>query len=349
VSIKVTSQISKSLGPFSLDEICRKIGAKLSDSRKGSNQIKGIASLQTATKEQVSFLENRKYYKYFCNTQANAVIVHPSLQKGAPKGVTLLLSDNPHKAFALVSRMFHPLEEALNPGVDSAAWLHQDCLIGKGSEIQSGAKICEGAKIGKNCLVGANTVIGKDVTIGDACYIKSNVTISHCDMGDGVSVFPGARIGQAGFGFSMEASGHTQIPQIGKVVIGNNVRIGANTTIDRGALNDTIIGDGCMIDNLVQIGHNVQLGRYCVLAGQAGVAGSAILGDFVVVGGQSAIAGHLNLGDGVTVAGKSGVTRDLRGPGIFGGIPAVPIQQWRRQAGMLSNLVKRRLKGGGHE
>ena len=144
----------------------------------------------------------------------------------------------------------------------------------------------------------------------------------------------------------MEASGHTQIPQIGNVVIGNNVRIGANTTIDRGALNDTIIGDGCMIDNLVQIGHNVQLGSNCVLAGQVGVAGSAILGDFVVVGGQSAIAGHLKLGDGVTIAGKSGVTRDLKGPGIFGGIPAVPIQQWRRQVGMLSNLVKGRLKGG---
>ena len=342
----MTSQISKPLGPFSLDEICRNIGAELSNSKAGSNLIKGIASLQSATEEQISFLENRKYYKYFCNTQANAVIVHRSLQIRAPKGLTLLFADNPHKAFALVSRMFHPLEEALKSGVDASAWLHQDCLIGKGTEIQSGARIGEGAQIGKNCLIGANTVIGEDVTIGDGCYIKSNVTISHCHMGKGVSVFPGARIGQPGFGFAMEASGHTQIPQIGKVVIGNNVRIGANTTIDRGALNATIIGDGCMIDNLVQIGHNVQLGSNCVLAGQVGVAGSAILGDFVVVGGQSAIAGHLKLGDGVTIAGKSGVTRDLKGPGIFGGIPAVPIQQWRRQVGMLSNLVKGRLKGG---
>tara|TARA_A100001037_G_scaffold294867_1_gene313209 strand:+ start:530 stop:1564 length:1035 start_codon:yes stop_codon:yes gene_type:complete len=342
----VTIQNSKTLGPFSLNEICHEVGAVLSDSRKGSELIKGVASLQTATREEVSFLENRKYYKYFCNTRANAVIVHRKVPRAAPKGVTLLFSDNPQKAFALVSRMFHPLEEPLNPGVDAGAWLHQDCLIGKGSEIQNGAKIYERVQIGKNCLIGANTIIGKDVIIGDDCYIKSNVTVSHCHMGNGVSVFPGARIGQPGFGFAMEASGHTQVPQIGKVVIGNNVRIGANTTIDRGALRDTIIGDGCMIDNLVQIGHNVQLGSNCVLAGQAGVAGSTILGDFVVVGGQTAIAGHINLGNGVTIAGKSGVTRDLKGPGIFGGIPAVPIRQWRRQVGMLSNLVKRRLKRG---
>lgn len=342
------NQRFEQLGPFSLNEISRRIGAELSDSTSGSNVIKGVASLQTATREEISFLENRKYYKDFCNTEANAVIVQRGVQKEAPKGVILLFSANPHKAFALVSRMFYPLEEALSPGVDATAWLHRDCLIGKGSEVQSGARIFEGAQIGKNCLVGANTVIGSQVTIGDGCHIKSNVTISHCRMGSGVTIFPGARIGQAGFGFAMEASGHTQIPQIGKVVIGNNVRIGANTTIDRGALNDTVIGDGCMIDNLVQIGHNVQLGSNCVLAGQAGVAGSAVLGNFVIVGGQTAIAGHLVLGDGVTIAGKSGVTRDLKGPGVFGGIPAVPIQQWRQQVGMLSNLVKRRLNRGGH-
>ena len=345
----MTTRIFKKPGPFSLDDICREIDAELSDLTKGSTLIKGVAALKIAKSEQISFLENRKYYKDFCNTQASAVIVHRSLRKGAPEGVTLLFSQNPHKAFALVSQMFYLLEEALTPGVDATAWVHPDCLIGEGSEIQSGARVDKRAQIGKNCFVGANTVIGEQVSIGDNCYIKSNVTISHCNIGNNVTVFPGARIGQAGFGFAMDASGHTQIPQIGKVLIGNNVRIGANATIDRGALSDTVIGDGCMIDNLVQIGHNVHLGSNCVLAGQAGVAGSAVLGDFVVVGGQSAIAGHLKVGDGVTIAGKSGVTRDLKGSGVFAGIPAVPIQKWRRQVGMLSNLVKRRSKRGGHE
>ena len=347
MAIQVISQSFQPLGPFSLDEICGRIGAELSDPTKGSSTIKDVASLERATSEHVSFLENRKYYEDFCKTGANAVIVRRGLQKGAPKGVTLLFSNNPHKAFALVSRMFHPLEEAARPGIDKTAWVHPDCSIGEGTEIQCGAKISEGVQIGNNCVIGANTIIDKHVFLGDRCHIKSSVTISHCLMGNGVTIFPGAQIGQAGFGFAMAASGHIQIPQIGKVVIGNNVRIGANTTIDRGALNDTLIGDGCMIDNLVQIGHNVQLGKNCVLAGQVGIAGSTILGDFVVVGGQSAIAGHLVVDDGVTIAGKSGVTRDLKGPGVFAGIPAVPIRQWRRQVGLLSNLVKSQKRGGG--
>ena len=139
----------------------------------------------------------------------------------------------------------------------------------------------------------------------------------------------------------MDKTGHTLVPQLGRVVIGDDVRIGSNTAVDRGALRDTIIGDGCVIDNLVQIAHNVQLGRNCVIAGQSGVAGSSRLGNFVVVGGQTAIAGHLTIGDEVTIAGKSGVTRDLLKAGVYGGVPAVPIRQWRRQVGMLANMVKR--------
>ena len=337
-------RISDPLGPFSLTEICCKSGASLFDAADGQALVSDVASLKEATDVHLSFLENRKYHADFRTTAARAVIIHPNEKGHSPKGVALLLSSNPYKSFALAAQMFHPLKEPINPGVSNCAWIHPGCSVGLGTEIEPGARIFKGASIGENCFVGANTVVGSKVIVGDNCHISSNVTITHCHMGRGVTVHSGARIGQAGFGFAMDRSGHTSVPQIGMVLIGDNVRIGANTTIDRGALSNTIVGDGCMIDNLVQIAHNVQLGRNCVMAGQSGVAGSSILGDFVVIGGQSAVSGHLVLGNGITIAGKSGVTHNLPQPGIYGGIPAVPIKQWRRQVGLLANMVKRHLR-----
>jgi UDP-3-O-[3-hydroxymyristoyl] glucosamine N-acyltransferase len=340
----VHQRIFEPSGPYSLGEICRKSGATLLEAGDSLKVVADVASLKEATGAHLSFLENRKYYTDFRVTAAKAVIVHPSQKGDAPKGTILLLSSNPHKSFALAAQMFHPLEKPLNPGVSESAWLHANCSIGLGTEIEMGAKIFDGVSIGENCFVGANTVIGSKVILGDRCHLSSNVTITHCHMGRGVTIHSGARVGQTGFGFAMERSGHTWVPQIGMVLIGDNVRIGANTTIDRGALDDTIIGDGCMIDNLVQIAHNVRLGRNCVVAAQSGVAGSSVLGDFVVIGGQSAVSGHLLLGDEITIAGKSGVSHNLPRSGIYGGIPSVPIQQWRRQVGMIANMVKRHLR-----
>jgi len=340
----VRDPIFQPLGPFSLNEVCSESGATLLNAGDGLKVVSDVASLKDATSVHLSFLENRKYHADFRVTAAKAVIIHPNEKGNAPKGAALLLSLNPYKSFALAAQMFHPLEQPLNPGVSDIAWLHPDCSVGLGTEIEPGAKVFKGATIGENCFVGANTVVGSKVIVGDNCHLSSNVTVTHCHMGRGVTIHSGARIGQAGFGFAMDRSGHTSVPQIGMVLIGDNVRIGANTTIDRGALSNTIIGDGCMIDNLVQIAHNAQLGRNCVMAGQSGVAGSSILGDLVVIGGQSAVSGHLVLGSEITVAGKSGVTRNLTQPGIYGGIPAVPIQQWRRQVGMLANMVKRHLR-----
>ena len=336
-------QIPDPLGPFSLDEVCRRTGAHLLDKNDGSKIVADVASLSEAQVNHLSFLENRKYFSDFLRTNAKAVIVHSNAKNTAPAGIALLISPNPHKSFALAAQMFHPSSPP-DPGISGDAWLHADCTIGQGTEIQAGARIFAGVNIGGNTFIGANTIVGKGVTIGTNCYLASNVTVTDCRIGNGVKIHPGARIGQPGFGFAMDKNGHTFVPQLGKVVIGNNVRVGANTTIDRGALRDTIIGDGCMIDNLVQIAHNVQLGRNCVIVGQSGVAGSSTLGNFVVVGGQTAIAGHLIVGDGVTIAGKSGVTHDLSKAGVYGGIPAVPIKQWRRQVGILANMVKRGLR-----
>ena len=333
----------KALGPFTFDEICRRSGACLLDPDDGSKKVIDVAALSEAQIHHLSFLENPKYSSDFRETTAKAVIVHSDSKKDAPSGVALLISSNPHKSFALAAQMFHPLELP-SPGVSADASVHSDCIIGQGAEVQTGVRIFERVRIGRNTFIGANTIIGAGVEIGDNCHLSSNVTVMHCSIGNSTSIHPGARIGQPGFGFAMDKTGHTLVPQLGRVVIGHDVRIGSNTAVDRGALKDTIVGDGCVIDNLVQIAHNVQLGRNCVIAGQSGVAGSSKLGNFVVVGGQTAIAGHLTIGDEVTIAGKSGVTHDLLKAGIYGGVPAVPIRQWRRQVGMLANMVKRGMR-----
>ena len=198
--------------------------------------------------------------------------------------------------------------------------------------------IGEKAEIGPGCVIGSNSVIGADCVLGAETRIGDNVSIVYSLIGERVLIHPGVRIGQDGFGFAMGEE-HLKVPQLGLVVIGDDVEIGANTTIDRGAGPDTVIGTGSKIDNLVQIAHNVHLGRGCVIVAQAGISGSTRLDDFVVIGGQGGIAGHLHLGKGAQVAGNSGVMRDV-GPGeTVGGSPAVPVRDWHRQTVALSRLI----------
>jgi len=199
--------------------------------------------------------------------------------------------------------------------------------------------------VGARCQIGANTVIGAGVALGDACRIAANVTLSHCLIGARVVLHPGVRIGQPGFGFAPDAAGPVKIPQLGRVIVGDDVDIGANTTIDRGSGHDTVIGAGTMIDNLVQIGHNVVLGRGCILAGQVGISGSTKLGDFVMVGGQSGLAGHLNIGGGARIGAHAGVMRDVEPGQTVIGAPAVPAIAFWRQVAMIQRLAKQ--KDGG--
>ncbi len=326
-------------GPLSLGRLAEAASLELAPGVDPQRLMDGVSTLADAGPGDVTFLENRRYLGDLRVTRAGACVLHPSVTDRAPPGIDLLLSPEPYRAFARVAALFHPEPDALGT-VDARATIAPGARLGAGVEVGPGAVIGANAAIGDGTSIGANSVVGPGVEIGRLCRVGPNVTISHALIGDGVRIFPGVRIGQDGFGYAMGPAGHLKVPQLGRVRIGDGVEIGANTTIDRGTLGDTIIGPGCVIDNLVQIAHNVRLGRGCVIVGQAGISGSTHLGDFVVVAGQAGLAGHLRIGSGAQVAAKSGVHRNIPAGESVGGFPAVPIREFRRMAGTLRRLAR---------
>ena len=244
-----------------------------------------------------------------------------------------------HHAFAAALNLFYP-DAAM------AAWPQNGAIdpsakIGDGVTLAPGVIIGPHVEIGDGARVGPSTVIGRGVTVGRDCQIGSNVSITHAHIGDGVVVLPGSQIGQPGFGFASGPGGHIKIPQIGRVIVQDKVEIGACTTIDRGALGDTVIGEGTKIDNLVQIGHNTHIGRHCMIVSQVGISGSCEIGDFVVMGGQVGIADHVTIGDGARLAARTGVIPGkLAGGQDYGGLPARPVKDWLRESVALTKLAK---------
>lgn len=328
-------------GPFTLARLAEISGADLAPGADGATEFRDVASLDKAGPDEISFLDNRKYAASFLASKAGAAIVHPDMADKAPTGMALLLAKDPYRAYAKVAQAFYPVP-APEPSVAPSAIVDGTAKIGAGCRIEHGAVIGARAEIGQRCRIGVNAVIADGVVLGDDCIVGANSTVQFAVIGSRVNIYPGARIGQDGFGFAMSAQGHLKVPQLGRVIIGDDVEIGANTTIDRGAGPDTVIGSGCMIDNLVQIGHNVQLGRGCVIVAQVGISGSTKLGDFAAAGGQAGIAGHLTIGPGARIAAQAGVAKDI-GPGeTVGGTPAVPQMEWLRQAAVLSKLVRRK-------
>lgn len=328
-------------GPFSLARLAEISGAELAAGANPEAVFVDVAPLESAGADMVSFLDNRKYAAAFQASQAGACIVHPDMADRAPTGMALLLSADPYRAYARVAQAFYPVA-APEPWLAPTAWIDPTAAVGEGCRIEPGAVIGARAEIGARCRIGAGATIGDGVVMGDDCVIGPGATVQFSLLGRRVVVYPGARIGQDGFGFAMGPQGHLKVPQLGRVLIGDGVEIGANTTIDRGAGPDTVIGDGCMIDNLVQIGHNVQMGRGCVIVAQVGISGSTRLGDFVAAGGQVGVAGHLKIGSGARIAAQSGVMRDIGAGETVGGSPAVAMTDWLRQCAALGKLGRKK-------
>lgn len=326
-------------GPFTLRELADIAGAEITPSDDAEKVIEDVAPLSTATESEISFLDNKLYLEEFSVSKAGACIVRPRAQDRAPEGMPLLITDQPYHGYAKIAAAFYPTSTGTSE-IHPTAFIADHVTVGQGVNIGPNVTIMENVEIGDGTIIDAGTTIYDGATIGSNCRIFSNVTLQCCIIGDRVILHPGVRVGQDGFGFAMSGAGHVKVPQLGRVLIGDDVEIGANSTIDRGTGPDTVIGQGCKIDNLVQIGHNAQLGVGCVLAGQVGISGSTHLGNFVVIGGQAGLAGHLEIGDGTQIGAQSGVTRSAKPGGKLGGTPAVPMNEWLRSVAVLKRLTK---------
>jgi UDP-3-O-[3-hydroxymyristoyl] glucosamine N-acyltransferase len=319
----------RNAGPFSAARLAELTGSEVSGDDP-DREFHDVAPLQNASADQVSFIDNPKYLDAFRVTEAGAVVVHPDRKDMAPKGCLLLLNSDPYRAYAIIASTFYP-DEIDEASIAPGAHIHPTARVADGCRVDSGAVIGAGAVIGPGGWIGANSVIGDAVEIGAKARIGANVTISHAIIGNAVRILPGTCIGQDGFGYAMGAKGHQKVPQLGRVMIGDGTEIGANVTIDRGAGPDTVIGRGVIIDNLVQIAHNVVVGDGCVIVAQVGISGSTELGRGVVLAGQVGVAGHLNIGDGATVTAQSGVMHDILPGAVMFGSPAIPKAEAIRQ------------------
>ncbi len=328
-------------GPFALSVVAHKAGAELAADADGSQLIYDVRALADAGVGHLAFLDNRKYLTQLEVTKAAACLIQPTFAARVPAGTLAAVTKQPYRGFALAMQLFYPsaMHSKASEAKPGDPLIHPTARIEDGVRIEPGAVIGREAWIGRDTLVAAGAVIGYRVTVGRGCSIGPSASVIHALLGDRVVVHGGVRIGQDGFGFAMGAGGHIKVPQIGRVIVQDDVEIGANSCIDRGALNDTIIGAGTKIDNLVQIGHNVVVGRHCVIVGQAAIAGSAVLEDYVVMGGQSGVAGHIRIGMGAQIAGASNAKDSVPAGARMVGIPAKPIREWAREQGAIRRLA----------
>jgi UDP-3-O-[3-hydroxymyristoyl] glucosamine N-acyltransferase len=320
--------------------------AQLGDPAKAGQPVRGLASLDEAGPMHLTFFDNLKYADLLASTRAGACLVSPRFEASVPAHVTVLRAAQPFREFVMIARELYrdtlrPQSCCGNSGIapsaviDPAAHLEDDVIV------DPLAVIGPNVEIGSGTIIGAGAVISANVRIGRDCNVGARTSIQHALIGNNVLIHPGCSIGQDGYGFVFFGpDGHLKVPQAGRVLIQNDVEIGAGTTIDRGSLRDTVIGEGTKIDNQVQIGHNVTIGRHCLLAAQIGLAGSLTIGDNVALGAKVGINNHLRIGDGAQVTAMSAVKDDIPAGGRWGGFFAKPTKQWFREIVALERLVR---------
>ena len=330
----------KKTGPKTLGELAKIAGADIGSGSDSGILVHDVAPLDKAGAQDIAFLDNPKYRDAFKMSKAGVCIVSPVMADFAPTGMSLIISPSPYKAYAHIAQAFYP-DPYPAASVSPHAHVHKSVTLGAGCIISDGAVLEEGAEIGSGTWIEPNVVIGRFVKIGKDCRIGANSVISHTMIGDHVRIYPGCNIGQDGFGFAIDFKGHVKIPQLGRVIIEDSVEIGAGCSIDRGSGPDTVIGQGTWMDNMIQIAHNVRIGRFCIIAAQCGISGSTVLEDFVILGGQVGIAGHLRIGKGARIAAKSGLLRDVPPGEEQMGYPSMPIKQFFKHIAYLNRAIKK--------
>lgn len=333
----------KRSGPFKLGHLANLADAELGPGASTDLAIMDTAALDAATESDISFLENRKYLMAFEASKAGACVIGKRDIDRAPASMNLLVSSNPYRSFALITRAYYP-EQDIKSSRHPSSSISDTASVAHSAEIAAGVVIDDNAMIGENVRLGANVYVGPGVCIGDRTRIGASTSLEFCLIGEDCHLHSGVRIGTRGFGVAMDPRGHVELPQIGRVIVGNDVEIGGNTTVDRGMGPDTTIGDGTKIDNLVQIGHNVVIGKHCIIAAQSGIAGSTTLGDFVICAAKVGLIGHLTVGSGARIAGMSGVVKNVAPGETVAGIPAGPHREWLRKQAYLESVAKKRGK-----
>ncbi len=326
------------LGPVPLTELAVLTGAELSAPGAGSVQVARVAILARATADSITYFSDRKLAGELAETRAAACFVTERDAGLVPRGCIALVTRQPTAAYAMSGQRLH------RPRLHAGPAVSRDASVEDGAVIGPGAAIGQGAQIGRGTVIGPNTVIGPGVTIGRDCVIGPNVSIHCALLGDRVKILAGAVIGEAGFGATAGPTGVIDIPQLGRVILQDGVTVGANTCIDRGAYEDTVLGENTKIDNLVQIAHNVRVGRNCVMAAHTGISGSVTIGDGSAFGGRAGVADHVIIGEGAQIGAATGVFRDVPPKAVMGGYPAMPMRQWLREVAWLSKsaAVRRR-------
>lgn len=324
-------------------EIAAFTGALLHQADLASVPVERLAALGHSGPGALTFMEGKKHLADLKGLVAAAIFCSEELKDKIPAGVAVLVTGSPHRDFAAVARILYhssvkPVSLLGETGVSPQAFVHPSAKLEQGVTVEAGAAIGKNVELGRGTLVSATAVIAENCKIGRDCYIGPGVSVQYALIGDRVNLHAGVCIGQDGFGYVPGQAGVEKVPQLGYVVIQDDVEIGANTTVDRGALRATMIGEGTKIDNLVQIAHNVRIGRFCLIAAHCGISGSCIIGDMTQLGGRVGLADHLVIGSGVQVAAASGVMNDIPDGEKWGGIPARPFKQWFREVAALRSI-----------